>query len=86
MLRGLRHAAKLSLAQMEANTGIPAVVLGAYERGDRVPPVTKLEPILAYFGYQLVALPIGADRVRLDMDIVSDLRNIADQLEIRQEA
>ena len=81
MLRELRTAARLSLAQFEQRYGIPAVVVGAYERGDRIPPLNKLETILGCFGYKLVAVPTSADAVRLPLDIVTDLRAIADQLE-----
>ncbi len=83
MVRNLRKAAGLSLAQFEARTGIPAVVVGAYERGDRVPPLSKLDAVLRSFGYRLAAIPIDAEAVRLPEDIVAELRAIADQLEAR---
>ncbi len=81
-LRELRHARGLSLNQFEVeHPAIPAVVLGAYERGDRVPPVSKLEEIYKFYGYRLDAVPINANHVRLDADMVADLRAIADQME-----
>lgn len=84
MLRDLRRAAGFSLAQVEARFCIPAVVLGAYERGDRLPPLSKLDWILrTAYGYQLQAVPVGAEHVRLPADMVADLRAIADQLEER---
>lgn len=84
MLRQLRHAAQLSLTEIEAQWGISAVVLGAYERGDRIPPLHKLEHILNHFGYELQAVPCGTKPVRLSGDVVSDLRAIADQIEARE--
>ncbi len=81
MLRQLRQAARLSLSQFEERHGIPAVVIGAYERGDRVPPLTKLDHILGCFGYRLAAVPLGVQAVRLPADMVAELRAIADQLE-----
>lgn len=84
MLRELRHATRRSLAQIEAAHGIPAVVLGAYERGDRLPPVTKLDAILRQvYGYELRAVPMGSEATQLPGDTVALLRAIADQLEER---
>lgn len=80
LIRELRAATRLSLAQFEERFGISAVVVGAYERGDRIPPVPKLEAILNCFGYRLAAVPAGTDAVRLPGDMVADLRAIADQL------
>lgn len=81
LARQLRKTAGLSLNRVEERYGIPAVVIGAYERGDREPPLRKLESILAIYGYQITAVPIGSEAVRLTGDMVSDLRAIADQLE-----
>lgn len=81
MIRDLRKAAGLSLAQFEMQVGIPAVVVGAYERGDRVPPLSKLDIIFGSFGYQLAAIPQDAKAVRMSQDMVADLRAIANQLE-----
>ncbi len=84
MIRNLRRAAGMSLTAFENQTGIPAVVVGAYERGDRVPPLPKLEAILGAFGYRITAVPEGSAAVRLSGDMVSDLRAIADQLEAKR--
>lgn len=81
MIRQLRLASRMSLAQFEERHGIKAVVVGAYERGDRTPPLPKLEAILGCFGYQIVAIPKDSDAVRLPSNIVAELRAIADQLE-----
>ncbi len=80
-IRDLRKAAKLSLAKFEEQSGIPAVVVGAYERGDRIPPLSKLDAIFGVFGYRLAAVPVHASATRLPTDMVAELRAIADQLE-----
>ena len=81
MIRQLRNAQRLSLAQFEERFGYAAVVVGAYERGDRIPPLPKLDAILGCFGYRLTAEPIGEHAIRTPGDIVAELRHIADQLE-----
>jgi len=81
MLRALRHASGMSLAAIEATYGIPAVVLGAYERGDREPPLRKLDRVLAVYGHHLAAVPTSDAAVRLPEDAATALRQIAAQLE-----
>jgi transcriptional regulator with XRE-family HTH domain len=81
LLRDLRIAAHLSLQDIEEKFDFSGVVLGAYERGDRVPPLTKLEKVLGFYGYHLQAVPMGQEFVRLSGDVVADLRAIAHQLE-----
>lgn len=81
LLRDLRRASGLSLATIENRYGIPAVVLGAYERGDREPPLRKLEVILAAYGHRLAAVPAAEDAVRLPADAAVILRQVANQLE-----
>jgi transcriptional regulator with XRE-family HTH domain len=83
LVRQLRRASGMSLTRFEERTGIPAVVVGAYERGDRVPPLSKLDVIFGAFGYRLTALPVDSQSTRLSHDVVADLRAIADQLEAR---
>lgn len=80
-LRDLRKAAHLSLPQAELQFGIPGLVLGSYERGDRNPPLSKLEAILNGYGYTLVAVPKDYDHVRLYSAMARELRIIADRLE-----
>lgn len=81
-LRELRKAANLSLTELQDRHGINAVLVGSYERGDRVPPLPKLDKLLAAYGYQLSVEPIeGAAQVKLPGDIVAELRAIADQVE-----
>ncbi len=81
LLRALRKAKGMSLSQFEERYNIPAVVVGAYERGDRIPPLHKLDIILGCFGYRLEAVPIDADAIRPTADMVSELRAIANQIE-----
>jgi transcriptional regulator with XRE-family HTH domain len=83
-LRDLRGASHLSLDQAAKRYGIAAVVLGSYERGDRNPPLRKLEEILNNYGYTLVAIPKDYDAVRLIGNISRELRGIADALEAQQ--
>ncbi len=81
MIRELRKAKKMSLARFEELTGIPSVVIGSYERGDRIPGIAKLDRIFAAFGYRLVAVPAGADHTWLPTDMVRTLRAFANQIE-----
>lgn len=83
-LRDFRKASRLSLLDAEKRFGVPAVVLGSYERGDRNPPLRKLEEIFNLYGYTVVAVPREFEAIRLTGDIVKELRSIASQLEIRE--
>lgn len=80
-LRDLRKAAGLSLSQASRRVGVPDIVLGSYERGDRQPPLTKIESILNGYGYTLAAVPKDFDAVRLPADMAQELRRIADQID-----
>ncbi len=80
LVRDLRMAARMSLSQFEEKYGIPAVVVAAYARGDRVPPLTKIDQILTCLGYRLMAVPVDHRSVRLPGDIADELRAIADQI------
>jgi len=55
-VRAAREAMGLSLTAAEAASGIPYVVLGSYERGDRNPTVEKAAEWAAAFGLRLVLL------------------------------
>lgn len=80
MLRRLRKASGLSLTQAGIRLGLPSIVLGSYERGDRNPPLGKVEAILSAYGYTLRAVPIKEDAVRLPEDMAAELRLIANQI------
>lgn len=82
LLRELRTAARLSLSAFEARSGFPAVVVGAYERGDRLPPLPKLDLLLGFYGYALRAVPVDRQAVQLPADMAGQLRAIADQIEV----
>lgn len=82
LVRDLRAAARMSLTQFESKFGIPAVVVAAYERGDRIPPLAKIDYILGCFGYKLIAVPVDQRTVRLPGDIAAELHTIADQLAV----
>jgi transcriptional regulator with XRE-family HTH domain len=77
-LRRVRHQQGLSLADVEQRSGgeWKAVVVGAYERGDRAVTVTRLAGLAAFYGVPLPELlpsprPEGAgeapDRLVLDL-------------------
>lgn len=80
-MRQLRVASGLSLSQAAALVGVPDVVLGSYERGDRNPPLSKVESVFRSYGYTLTAVPEKSNAVRLPTDMATELRRIADQLE-----
>lgn len=80
-LRDLRKAAHLSLPEAQQRFNIPGLVLGSYERGDRNPPLHKLEQILNGYGYTLVAIPKEFNAIRLYGSMARELRMIADRLE-----
>jgi transcriptional regulator with XRE-family HTH domain len=80
-MRDLRRAAGLSLTEAQRLVGVPDIVLGSYERGDRQPPLTKVEAILNAYGYTLAAVPKDFDAVRLPTDMATELRRIADQID-----
>lgn len=55
-MRQARENRGWSLEAAAAKTGIPAVVIGSYERGDRQPPLHKLREWVEAFGHQLIVL------------------------------
>lgn len=57
LLRRLRKERGESLVNAEERTGIPAVVAGSWERGDRRPTLPSVRAWLAHYGYQLIAVP-----------------------------
>jgi transcriptional regulator with XRE-family HTH domain len=80
-LRELRRAAGMSLRDVEHRYHISAMVIGSYERGDRLPPLPKLDTLLQIYGHRLTTEPINSAAVRTPGDMVSDLRAITEQLE-----
>lgn len=80
-LRELRLAAGLSLTEAQERYGFNAILVGSYERGDRVPPLPKIDALFRAYGYELVAAPMGSAAVRRSADMVEELRAIAHQLE-----
>lgn len=83
-MRDLRVAAGMSLVAAGRQFGFSPVALASYERGDRQPPLFKLEDILNKMGYTIVAVPKEYDAIRLTGSIIRELRMIADQLERRE--
>jgi len=80
-MRDIRRAAGISLMDVEQRFGVSSVLLGSYERGDRNPPLSKIEEILNSYGYTLDAVPVDEKAVRLPENMAAELRIIADQLE-----
>lgn len=92
LLRKLRRAKGLSLQQFEEQHGIAAVVVGSWERGDRKPSIDRVDEVLRIYGYELRAVPIGAQVVdptdphtalhlMTDEQMSSTLRRIATQID-----
>lgn len=79
----LRRNTAMSLQTAGARLGVAAVVLGSYERGDRVPTVPILERILAGYGFDLLAAPKGtpAALTQVASDTAGQLRTLADRLD-----
>jgi transcriptional regulator with XRE-family HTH domain len=80
-LKDLRVAARLSLSEAEKLLGVSAVVIGSYERGDRMPSLARIDAVLHGYGYRVAAVPVDFDAIRLPSDIAAELRAIADQIE-----
>ncbi len=80
LIRQLREARGEALAQFAARTGFSAVVVGAYERGDRMPPVAKLDIVLRALGYELYARPRTETAVIPDADLAKLLMHAAHRL------
>lgn len=80
-MKELRLAARMSLAEAQDLCGVPDIVVGSYERGDRQPPLVKVEAILNGYGYTLAAVPKDFDAIRLPSDMATELRFIAAQIE-----
>ena len=58
-MRAIRQSLGLTLDQAAAKTGIDAVVLGSWERGDRHPAVERIAYVLTVYGYHLAV--VGPD-------------------------
>lgn len=86
LLRELRRSSGLSLAQFQEKTGVPAVVMGSYERGDRKASLDRAEDLLAFFGKKIVVVDAeGTDsaHIRTREELAGMLREAASLLENR---
>lgn len=78
-LRELRKTRGESLRAAAKRIGVPDVVLGSYERGDRSPTVERLDVVLrAGYGMRLAVVPAGQrdeptpDRIADDLVAAAD--------------
>lgn len=85
-LREVRHAAGLSLSQAAAKSGgdFPAVVMSAYERGDRNVSVARLIRLCRLYGasvHEVIPAPGPApdSRVELATSLHVAARHLADE-------
>jgi transcriptional regulator with XRE-family HTH domain len=82
-LRRIRHQQRLSLAEVEQRSGgeWKAVVIGAYERGDRAITVARLARLAEFYGVPLADLlpaPRIHDRPGRPARLVLDLTRLED--------
>lgn len=72
-----RSDRELSLAQAADVVGVSKESLGAYERGDRIPPVPTLRNILGRYGIALAAVPDGSPAPPIPPSVPVELRRLA---------
>jgi transcriptional regulator with XRE-family HTH domain len=82
-LRELRGLRQLSLTGAAEKSGLAAVVIGSYERGERRPTPEVLRRLLGAYGYELAIVPAGA---AVPVGVVEALRALADDFERREMA
>jgi transcriptional regulator with XRE-family HTH domain len=80
-LRGIRHQQGMSLAEVQTRSGgrWKAVVVGAYERGDRTITVAKLSELARFYGVPLADLlpsPATHEEARGERRYVLDLAGL----------
>lgn len=82
-IRTLRRLCGLTLAEAEQLTGVTSLAMGSYERGERQPPLNKIDAILDGYGYKLIAVPHDTEppRVHLPGDLSAQLRLIAEHVD-----
>lgn len=78
-IRTMRVEQRLSLTALACLCGVPAVVIGSYERGDRQPSLHQLERIYRALGADLAVVPAGFDVVGA-VDELEQLRGFRDQV------
>ena len=82
-LRGIRHQQGLSLADVQARSGgrWKAVVVGAYERGDRTITVARLQELARFYGVPLADL---LPRPNVAIGRTAERRYVIDLVALRQ--
>lgn len=84
-LRSIRHQQGLSLADVQARSGgrWKAVVIGAYERGDRTITIARLSELARFYGVPLADL---LPRTRTETVATSERRYVLDLVALRRAA
>ncbi|MER7278337.1 helix-turn-helix transcriptional regulator [Dactylosporangium sp. NPDC000244] len=77
-LRELRTQHNLSLEGAARKSGLAAVVIGSYERGDRRPTPDALRKLLRVYGYKLAFVPVDAP---VETGVADTLRSLADRID-----
>ena len=82
-LRGIRHQQGMSLAEVQARSGgrWKAVVVGAYERGDRTITVARLQELARFYGVPLADL---LPRPNVAIGQTAERRYVLDLVALRQ--
>lgn len=82
-LRRLRRARGLSLAALSAHTGVPTVVIGAWERGDRRMLLdARVDAVFAFLGKRFGLVDLDQpDQTGTPVAIAATLRYVADRIE-----
>lgn len=85
-LRKLRTERGWSLREAARQSGTPDVVIGSYERGDRVPSIERLDALLGVYGCRLAITALeAADEPVTVTDIAVILRRCATELDEMQQ-
>lgn len=84
-LRQLRTDAGMSLTKAAKLLPVSAEALGAYERGDRIPPASVLIEVLALYSQELKSGAAGtpAAMKAIADDVAGELREVTERLERR---
>jgi transcriptional regulator with XRE-family HTH domain len=82
LLRGARHRAQLSQAQVAARAGLPQPTISDYERGRHEPTAPNLERVLRACGQRLVLVDIRPSP-QVVSERLSEVLDLAASLPVR---